>query len=58
MTHGGHHGHGGAFGVFAIVAAIAFAFGVRTARIVVGVALIAGSAFFAYVMFRIVMGTI
>lgn len=37
MTH--HHGHG-AFGAFAIVAAIAFAFGPRVARIVVGTVLI------------------
>ena len=58
MSYGGHHGHGGAFGVFAIVAAIAFAFGIRTARIVVGAGLILGVLFFAYVMVRIVMGTI
>lgn len=57
MTHG-HHGHSGALGIFAIVAAIAFAFGVRTARVVVGGALLAGVAFFGYVMFRVVMGTI
>lgn len=53
-----HHGHSGALGIFAIVAAIAFAFGERTARTVVGGALIIGLACFAYVMFRIVMGTI
>lgn len=58
MSYGGHHGHGGAFGVFAIVAAIAFVFGVRTARVVVGAGLILGAAFFAYVMYRVVMGTI
>jgi hypothetical protein len=57
MTHG-HHSHGGAIGIFAIVAAITFAFGVRTARIVVGSALLAGTAFFGYVMFRVVMGTL
>ncbi len=56
MTHGHHHGS--TVGVFALVAAIAFAFGVRTARIVVGSALLLGAAFFAYVMFRVVMGTI
>jgi len=41
---GGHHRHGGAIGVFAIVAAIAFAFGLRTARIVVGAAIIVALA--------------
>lgn len=56
MTHG-HHSHGG-IGLFAIVAAIAFAFGIRTARIVVGTALLVVVACFVYVMFRIVMGTI
>ena len=54
----GHHSHGGTLGIFAIVAAITFAFGVRTARIVVGSVLIIVTAFFAYVMFRVVMGTI
>jgi hypothetical protein len=54
----GHHGHSGAIGIFAIVAAIAFAFGIRTARIVVGTALLSVVVFFAYVMFRVVMGTI
>lgn len=58
MTHGGHHRHSGALGVFALVAAITFAFGVRTARIIVGSALLVGVAFFVYVIFRIVMGTI
>lgn len=58
MTYG-HHRHGGStLSLFAIVAAITFAFGVRTARIVVGSALLAGVAFFGYVMFRVVMGTI
>ncbi len=57
MTHF-RHSHGGAFGIFAIVAAIAFAFGVRTARIVVGSALLIGLACFAYVMIRVVMGTV
>lgn len=50
-------GHG-TLGAFAFVAAIAFTFGVRTAKIVVGVALIAGALFFAYVMFRVIAGTI
>jgi hypothetical protein len=58
MTSHLHHRHGGTLGIFAIVAAIAFAFGIRTARIVVGSALLISTAFFAYVMFRIVMGTI
>lgn len=53
-----HHRHGSALGIFAVVAAIAFAFGERTARIVVGSALLIGAAFFAYVAFRVVMGTI
>jgi len=56
MTHG--HRHGGSFSLFMLVAAITFAFGVRTARIVVGGALLIVTAFFAYVMFRVVMGTI
>ncbi len=55
MTHG-HHGS--MIGVFAIVAAIAFAFGIRTARIIVGSALLLGAAFFGYVMFRVVTGTL
>ena len=57
MSYGGHHGHGG-IGLFMLVAAITFAFGVRIARIVVGGALLIVTAFFAYVMFRVVMGTI
>jgi hypothetical protein len=48
MTH--QHGHGGTLGIFAIVAAIAFAFGVRTARVVVGTALVVGVVFFGYVI--------
>jgi hypothetical protein len=56
MTHGSHR-HSG-IGLFMLVAAIAFAFGVRTARIIVGGALLIVTAFFAYVMFRVVMGTI
>lgn len=57
MSYGGHHRYGGV-GLFMLVAAITFAFGVRTARIVVGGALLIVTAFFAYVMFRVVMGTI
>ena len=55
MSHN-HHMHG--LGALALISAIAFAFGVRTAQYVVGVVLLAGLGFFAYVMFRIVMGTI
>lgn len=58
MTRGMHHGHGGTLGIFAIVAAIAFAFGIRTARIVVGTALLAGVTFFGYVIFCVAMGRI
>lgn len=53
-----HRGHNGTLGVFAIVAAIAFAFGVRTAQVVVAVVLLFGVAFFTYVMFRIITGTV
>ena len=53
-----HHGHGSTIGIFAIVAAIAFAFGARTARVIVGSALLVGAAFFGYVILRVVMGTI
>jgi len=53
-----HHRHGGAIGIFAIVAAIAFVFGERTARVIVGSALLIGAAFFGYVLFRVVSGTI
>lgn len=54
MSH--HHMHG--LGPLALIGAIAFAFGACTARIIVGGVLLAGLVFFAYVMFRIVMGTI
>jgi len=50
------HGHG--LGIFALVAAIAFAFGLKPARIIVSGVLLAGLLFFAYVMFRVVAGTI
>jgi len=56
MTH--HHGHGGAFGAFALVAAITFAFGAPVARFVVGSVLILAGLAFAYIAYRIVMGTI
>jgi hypothetical protein len=49
-----HH----AVGVFALVAAIAFAFGERTARVCVGVVLVVGALFFAYVVVRVITGTI
>lgn len=52
MTH--HHGHGGSIGAFALVAAIAFAFGVRTARIIVGGMLIGVPL--AFVLFIMVYG--
>lgn len=54
MTHRGH----GALGIFALITAIAFAFGPRAARIVVGTALVAGAVCFVYVLARIMMGTI
>lgn len=56
MTHHLRHGHGGALGILAV--AIAFAFGIRTARIVVGSVLLIALACFAYIMFRVVNGTI
>lgn len=48
----------GAIGVGLLIGMIAFAFGERTARSVVGGALIIMGLAFAYVMFRIVSGTI
>lgn len=47
-----------AIAAVAIVGLIAFTFGERTARIVVGGALILAALAFAYVVFRIVTGTI
>lgn len=47
-----------ALGAAAIIGLIAFAFGKRTAQAVVGVVLILCALAFAYVMFRIVTGTI
>jgi hypothetical protein len=57
MSHGHHHG-GGMFGLAAIIYVIAYVFGKRVAQIVIGTVLLIGSVFFAYVMFRVVMGTI
>lgn len=53
-----HNHHGGAFGALAIVAAIAYAFGPRTARVIVGGALLAVLAAFLYVSFLIIAGEI
>jgi hypothetical protein len=58
MSYGGHHHGGGMFGLAAIVYVIAYVFGKHVAQIVVGTAFLIGAAFFAYVMFRVVMGTI
>jgi len=41
-----------------IITAIAFAFGERTARVIVGSVLIIGALAFAYVIFRIATGTV
>lgn len=49
-----HH----AIGLGLLIALIAFAFGERTAQVVVGTVLVIAGSAFAYVMFRIVMGTI
>lgn len=49
-----HH----AIGLGLLVSAIAFAFGQRTAQAVVGAVLILGALAFAYVMFRVISGTI
>ncbi len=54
----GHNHHGGAFGALALVAAIAFAFGPRTARVVVGGAILIVAGFFLYIVVRVVTGTI
>lgn len=51
------HGHHGII-LAGIVGAIAFAFGKRTAQVIVGGALLLGAAFFVYIGWRIVMGTI
>lgn len=49
-----HH----ALGIGLLVYLIAYVFGQRTAQTVVGAVLLAGAAFFLYVMWRIVAGTI
>lgn len=57
MSHRGHNMHG-SLAIVAICAAIAFAFGGNAARVVVGAGLIACALAFAYIAFRVVMGTI
>ena len=57
MTGHGHHGHGG-LGAFALVAAIAFVFGINTARYVVGSVLVAGLCVFVWIAFLVVTGAI
>lgn len=52
-----HHGSD-AFGLALLVGAIAFAFGARTARTVVQVALLTVLFVFLYVAFRVVSGTV
>lgn len=49
-----HH----ALGIGLLVYLIAYAFGERTARAVVGAVLLAGAALFLYVVWRVVDGTI
>ena len=58
MSYGNHSGHGGLLALSAIVYVIAYVFGKRVARMVVGTALLVVLACFAYVMFRIVTGTL
>lgn len=53
-----HHRTSHGFGALAFVAAVAFAFGIPAARVLVGAVLVAGGLFFAYVMVRVIMGTI
>lgn len=47
-----------AIGGLAILGLIAFAFGERVARIIVGAGLIIAALGFAYIMYRVVSGTI
>jgi hypothetical protein len=47
-----------AIGLGLLIYLIAFAFGERAARTVVGIALVIGALAFAYVMLRLVEGTI
>ena len=59
MSYGNHSGHGGGlFGTAAIVYVIAYVFGKHVARMVVGTASLVVLACFAYVMVRIVTGTL
>lgn len=51
-----HHNHG--LGPLLLIGAIAFVFGERVARGIVGTVLLAGLGFFAYVAWRVVMGTL
>ena len=53
MNHGHHHG---AIGAAALVAAIAFAFGPRVARFVVGAALILAAVFFGGIFLFVILG--
>lgn len=45
-------------GLVALIGLVAFAFGENTARTLVGTVLLTGALAFAYVMFRVVSGTI
>lgn len=45
-------------GLGLLITAIAFAFGQRTAQYVVGAVLITGALGFAYIMYRVISGTI
>jgi len=47
-----------AIGLGILIALIAFAFGARTARVCVGIVLVAGAAIFLYIMYKVVSGTI
>jgi len=58
MSYGNHHSHGGMFGLAALAYVIAYIFGKRVAQIVIGGIFSVGVVFFAYVMYRVVMGTI
>jgi uncharacterized membrane protein len=53
-----HHHTGHGFGALVLVGLIAFVFGARVARVVVGSVLVVIVLAFAYVMFRVVTGTI
>lgn len=53
-----HPPHHHAIGAAVVVALIAFAFGQRTARVIVGAVLCLGAAFFACVLFLVVTGAV